>query len=132
MTAWFNGGGGAQLKAISNDTSTIQTDIKAYVASNLTDSSTLQADDATFQSDVQAAQANLPPAGVPGFRADYSAAMTFYNTAATDLNNGIIAANAGDDTSAAADVEAGITAEDNGNAKLGAANTDVKTYNNNS
>ena len=59
MTAWFNGGGSAQLKAIGNDTGTLQTDMQAYVAGNLTDGTTLQAEDATFQSDgVYAFQAN--------------------------------------------------------------------------
>jgi hypothetical protein len=130
MTAWFNGGGGAQLKAIGNDTGTLQTDMQAYVAGNLTDGTTLQAEDATFQSDVQAAQANLPPAGVPGLRSDYNAALTYYNTSATDLNNAVIAANSGDDNGAVADVEVGSTALDNGNAKLSAATTDVNNYNN--
>jgi hypothetical protein len=130
MTTWFNGGGGTQLKAIGNDTGTLQTDMQAYVAGNLTDGTTLQAEDATFQSDVQAAQANLPPAGVPGLRSDYNAALTYYNTAATDLNNAVIAANSGDDNGAAADVEVGNTALDNGNAKLSAATTDVNNYNN--
>jgi len=130
MTAWFNGGGSVQLMAIGNDTSTLQTDIQAYVAGNLTDGTTLQAEDATFQSDVQAAQANLPPAGVPGLRSDYNAALTYYNTSATDLNNAVIAANSGDDDGAVADVEVGNTALDNGNAKLSAATTDVNNYNN--
>jgi hypothetical protein len=129
MTAWFNGGGSAQLKAISNDTGTLQTDMQAYVAGNLTDGTTLQADDATFQSDVQAAQANLPPAGVPGLRSDYNAALTYYNTSATDLNNAVIAANSGEYNGAVADVEAGITAMNNGSAKLSAATADVNAYN---
>jgi hypothetical protein len=129
VTAWFNGGGSAQLKAIATDESTIQPDIQAYVAGGLTDGSTLQADDATLQSDVQAAQANLPPAGIPGFRTDYNAALTYFNTSATDLNNGVIAANAGDDNSAAADVEAGNTAMNNGSAKLSAATADINIYN---
>jgi hypothetical protein len=130
MTAWFSGGGSAQLKAISNDIGTLQTDMQAYVAGNLTDGTTLQADDATFQSDVQAAQANLPPAGVLGLRSDYNAALTYYNTSATDINNAVIAANSGDYNGAVADVEAGNTALDNGNAKLSAATADVNTYNN--
>lgn len=130
MTAWFNGGGGAQLKAIGNDTSTLQTDMQAYVARNLTDGTTLQADDATFQSDVQAAQANLPPAGVPGLRSDYNAALTYYNTSATDLNNAVIAANSGEYNGAVADVKAGITALDNVNAKLSAATADVNAHSN--
>ncbi len=79
---------------------------------------------------MQAAQANLPPAGVPGFRTDYSAALTYYNTAATDLNNAVIAANAGDYNGAIGDIQAGTTAEDNGNAKLETATADVKAYNN--
>jgi hypothetical protein len=130
LTAWFNGGGGAQLKAIGNDTGTLQTDLQAYAASNLTDGTPPQADDATFQSDVQAAQANLPPAGVPGLRSDYNAALTFYNTSATDIDNAVIAANSGEYNGAVADVEAGNTALDNGNAKLSAATADVNAYNN--
>ena len=129
MTAWFNGGGSAQLKAVATDLGTIQTDIQAYVASDLTDDTTLQADDATFQSDVQAAQANLPPTGVPGFRSDYSAALTYFNTSATDLNNGVIAANADDENGAIADVEAGNTAQSNGSAKLNAATADIRASN---
>lgn len=70
---------------------------------------------------MQAAQANLPPGGIPGFRTDYSAALTYFNTAATDLNNGVTAANAGDYTSAIADVKAGNTAASKGTAKLNAA-----------
>jgi biopolymer transport protein ExbD len=127
MTAWFNGGGSAQLKAIATDSGTIQTDIQAYVASDLTDGTTLQADDATFQSDVQAAQANLPPAGVPGFRSDHNAALTYYNASATDLNNAVITANSGDYNGAIADIEAGHTAQNNGNAKLNAATGDIST-----
>lgn len=130
ITAWYNGGGSAQLNAISNDAGTFQPDIQAYVASNLTDGATLQAADATFQADVQAAQANLPPAGIPGLRGDYNAALTYYNTMATDLNNGVIAADSGDYNSAVADIEAGNTAFSNGNAKLNAATADVNAYNN--
>jgi hypothetical protein len=129
MATWFNGGGSAQLKAISNDTGTLQTDMQAYVAGNLTDGTTLQADDATFQSDVQAAQANLPPAGIPGLRSDYNAALTYYNTLATDINNAVIAANSGEYNGAVADIEAGNTALDNGNAKLNAATADVNANN---
>ena len=77
---------------------------------------------------MQAAQANLPPAGIPSFRTDYSAALTYYNTAATDLNNGVIAANSGDYNGARADVTAGSTAESNANAKLAAADADIKAY----
>lgn len=127
MTTWFNGGGGDQLKAIGTDSDTIATDVQAYVAGNLADGTTLQADDVTFQADIQAAQANLPPAGIPGLRADYNAALTRDNAAATDLNNAVIAANAGD-YAAAADVEAAATALNDGNAKLSAANTDVNNY----
>lgn len=130
MTAWFNGGGSAQLNAISNDTGTLHTDLQAYAAGNLTDGTTLQADDATFQSDVQVAQANLPPAGIPGLRSDYNAALTYFNTCAIDLNNAVIAANSGDYNGAVADVEAGNTALDNGTAKLSAATADVNAYNN--
>ena len=129
MTTWFNGGGGDQLKAIGTDSDTIATDVQAYVAGNLADGTTLQADDVTFQADIQAAQANLPPAGIPGLRADYNAALTRDNAAATDLNNAVIAANSGEYNGAVADVEAGITAMNNGSAKLSAATADVNAYN---
>jgi hypothetical protein len=129
VKAWFNGGGSAQLKAIAADESTIQPDIQAYVAGGLTDGSTLQADDATLQSDVQASQANLPPAGIPGFRTDYNAALTFFNTAATDLDNGVIAANSGDYSGATADIEAGNAAQTKGIAELNAASADISAYN---
>jgi hypothetical protein len=130
VSAWFNGGGSTELNAISNDTGTLHTDLLAYAAGNMTDGTTLQADDATFQADVQAAQADLPPAGIPGLRSDYNAALTYFNTSATDLNNGVIAANAGDYDGAVADVEAGNTALNNGSAKLVVATADVNAYNN--
>jgi hypothetical protein len=129
VKTWFNGGGGTQLQAIATDEGTIQPDVQAYVAGGLTDGSRLQADDATLQSDVQAAQANLPPAGIPGFRNDYSAALTYCNTAATDLDNGVIAANAGDYASATADIEAGNAAQTKGIAELNAASADISAYN---
>jgi hypothetical protein len=47
---------------------------------------------------------------------------------ATDLNNAVIAANAGDYTGAATDAQAGNTASSNGNAELAAATTDVTNY----
>jgi hypothetical protein len=73
-------------------------------------------------------QANLPPAGIPGLRTDYSAALTYYNAAATDLNNAVIAANADDYAGAATDAQAGTTALNNANTKLAAAATDVNNY----
>lgn len=127
VSTWFNGGGGDQLKAIGTDSGTIATDMQAYVVANLTDGTTLQADDATFQADIQTAQANLPPAGIPGLRADYNAALTHDNAATIDLDNAVIAANADDYNGAAADVVAANTALNDGNAKLGAA-TDVNNY----
>jgi hypothetical protein len=52
----------------------------------------------------------------------------YYNAAATDLNNAVIAANAGDYTCATTDAQAGSTALDNANTKLGAATTDETNY----
>jgi hypothetical protein len=76
--------------------------------------------------DPRPGRANLPPAGILGLRTDYNAALTYYN--AEDLNNAVIAANAGDYTGATTDVQAGTTAGNNGNTKLAAANTDVTSY----
>jgi hypothetical protein len=130
LSDWFNGDGGNQLKAIATDSGTISADMQAYAAGNLqpADGATLQSDDATFQADIQAAQANLPPASIPGLRTDYNAALTHYNTEATDLDNAVIAANAGDYTSATADAQAGITAGNIANTKLAAATADVTNY----
>jgi hypothetical protein len=130
ISDWFNGGGGDQLKAIGTDAGTVSTDMQAYAAGNLqpADGATLQSDDARFQADIQAAQANLPPAGIPGLRTDYNAALTYYNTEATDLDNAVIAANAGDYAGADTDAQAGITAANIANAKLAAANADVTNY----
>jgi hypothetical protein len=54
----------------------------------------------------------------------------YYNTSATDINNAVIAANSGEYNGAVADIEAGNTALDNGNAKLNAATADVNANNN--
>jgi len=130
VSDWFSSGGGNQLKAIATDSATVSTDLQTYAADGMqpADGATLQSDDATFQADIQAAQANLPPVGIPGLRTDYNAALTYDNAEATDLNNAVIAANAGDYTGATTDAQAGITAGNNGNTKLAAANTDVTNY----
>jgi hypothetical protein len=124
---WFNNaGGGNQIKAILNDQVAIHTDAQAYVAGNLdsADGAKLQSDAATLQADTQAAQANLPPASIPGMRSDYSSALTDYNTESIDLDNGVIAANAGDYSSGTIDLQAALTSQSNGTGKLQAAIAD--------
>ena len=113
-------------KAISTDLSSVSTDCTTYASGGLQAS-----DSATLRLIMQHFSLMFRPhkltayRWVPGIRTDYNNALTHYNAAATDLDNAVIASNAGDYTSATADLQAGSAALDSDDAALSETTADV-------
>ena len=93
--AWRDNGGKTQLAAVSSDLTGVE-DAGTTLAAAMNAStdlsgpeSALQSAAVSLQSDAQAAEADLPPACIPGVRRAYGAALTDYSKAAADYQNGV-------------------------------------------
>jgi hypothetical protein len=132
--AWKNGGGASHIEAIVSDLSAIQ---KAFAATDNagTDSSSgesaLQSAAASLRSDVQTAEAALPPACIPGLRLPYQQALKDYSKAAGDFEDTVSELRRGDDSAAMGDAQAGTNAIGAGDAKFDAADAALNTFVNN-
>jgi hypothetical protein len=134
--SWRNNGGQTQVNAISSDLTAVHTAAEALAADMeagnglSSDESALQSASASLQSDAQAAEANLPPLCIPGFRSAYGQALTDYSKASEDWQDGVGELSSGSEAVALGDIAAGTTASDAGNVKLQAADTDITAFDN--
>jgi hypothetical protein len=134
LVSWRDGGGLAQLKAVTTDLSnsgTAMSSLGQDLSSGTdptSDESTVQTSAGALQADIQAAQSNLPPACVPNMRQDESAALTDYNKGAIDGGQAVSELTSGNDEIAAGDLTAAASAINAGTTKLSAADSDVKSF----
>ena len=135
--AWRDAGDGkAQLLAVETDLgqfSTAAGDVGSAMGSGSDASSAesaLQSAAASLQSDDDAAEANLPPACVPGLRRDISQGLTEYSKAASDAQNAVSEIGSGSYTVADGDIKATVRAEDAGTAAIIKGAGAMKAFNN--
>lgn len=133
-TTWRNDGGQSQVDAVVADLNSVQhaaqslaADMNAGTDESSAESS-LQSAAASLGSDAQAAEANLPPACIPGFRTDYGQALTDLSKAAADWQDGVSELSNGNGDVATGDINAGTKAQEAGNAKLSGAAKDLEAF----
>jgi hypothetical protein len=133
---WRDNGGRTQLGAVVTDLTAIRN-----AATNLESAANtggdvsgpeaaLQSAAASLGSDTQAAEADPPPACVPGLRSNYEAALTDYSKTASDYQNAVSALASGSYGVAGGDVTAGTTAASAGDTRFLAAAAAMKAFNN--
>jgi hypothetical protein len=136
VITWRDSGGSAQLTAVATDLTSIRSAggaLGAALAANADMSgpeSALQSAAASLQSDAQAAEANLPPACVPGLRGAYGQALTDYSKASGDYQNAVSEMGSNSSAVALGDLEAGNAAATAGTGKLQTAAADMSAFNN--
>jgi hypothetical protein len=128
------GNGLAQLGAILTDlgnVGTAATDLGNDLENGTDDSAdevALQSAAASLQSDDDAAEANLPPACVPGLHHDYGQALTDYSRAAVEAQNATTEIDSGSATVADGDLNAAGASANAGTTEMGKATADIKRY----
>ena len=134
FTSWRDSGGLNNLTTVGSDLGTLSGSVTTLVndmsvgADMSADEASVQQADASIESDVQTAQADLPPSCVPGMRKDVSAALTDYNTSAIDCNEGITELSSRNTSVATSVLHAGSQAMNAGNGKIAQATADVKAF----
>ena len=134
FAAWRDGGGLTDLEAVTTDLGTISTAASAAATDmqagslNPDDQAALQQAAAALQADTATAQANLPPACVPGLRRNVSAALTDYNRAAVEAGQSVTEADSGSYAVATSDILAAGKAMQAGTKKIGKATEAIKAF----
>lgn len=133
VTDW-SATGGPQLSALTADLQSAQQAAIA-VAGDLGDGADPTADEtslqtalASLQGDAGALQGNLPPACIPGMRADLSAALADYTAASVTGQQGVTEISDGNDSGGAADLNSATAEMTKGNTKVAAATADVQAF----
>jgi hypothetical protein len=90
--------------------------------------SSLQTAAASLQSDTQTAQSNLPPSCVAGMRENESEGLTDFSKFAGDCEQAISDYNDGDYSAADGDIQVANGVETQGTAKINAAATAIKAF----
>jgi hypothetical protein len=130
FTTWRDGGGDANMTAVTNDLlDTTRPVIDASLGA-LSDADVAQLKTAatSLLAAAKKGQADPPPSCVPDLRADYKAAMADFKKGAQDALDGVKAARSGDMQTAASEIKAAASKIDAGTKALDAATTDMETF----
>jgi streptomycin 6-kinase len=130
FTAWRDGGGIADIPALTNavpDFETAAIGASLGVLSNA-DVDQLKTAAAALLAAAKRGQANPPPSCVPGLRADHTAAMTGFKKGAQGALDAVKAARSGDMQTAAGEIKAAAKMIHAGSKAMDAAVTDMETF----
>jgi hypothetical protein len=135
IASWRSGGGRADISAVFGDDSKLISAAKLMLkaiddGTGLSNAeSAMQTSAANLQADAQAAEADPPPSCVPGLSADWRAGMTDYAKASLKYQDGVDELSDDQGTTSVADLSAGNTSANQGQARLDDAGNDIAPYN---
>jgi hypothetical protein len=130
FTNWRDGGGDANMTAVTNDlldTTRPVIDASLGVLSDA-DVARLKTAAASLLAAAKRGQADPPPSCVPGLRADYMAAMAGFHKGAQGALDAVKAARSGDMQTAASKIKAAASKIEAASKALDAAVTDMETF----
>jgi hypothetical protein len=127
FTAWRDGGGIADIPALTGAVTDFETSAVGASLGVLSDADVarLKTAAASLLAAAKRGQADPPPSCVPGLRADHKAAMAGFKKGALDA---VKAAHSGDMQAAASEIKAAAKKLEAGSKAMDAAVTDMETF----